>query len=349
MRKLAALGFLASLLLGVPVFAQLTSGGEPGTEEGAELVSDGANPVLRMRVIHGHGNYVRECYGYLYFSRDTIRYEVVRSPKQDGFSFPRTELKEAKEWHVLGKNMLTAELKFRDGTKYHLGHVTRQQFDDGLRDWKDVFPSKNIVDAALHFDEVVRQIEARNAERAPAVRPAGGTAPPRETAAPASFSAAAPEKVAEPEKPSVPAAPVVAPAPASLRIASHPGRVQVYLDNEPKGMTSTEEGELVLRNLPAGEYRVRLSLPDYEDWTTKVTLTAGQELRLEAKLAPRGPQPFTVQDVVDMLLGGISPKRAATLIQERGVDFKLDDKVEAQIRAAGGDSNLLLAIAKAKK
>ncbi|HEV2021051.1 MAG TPA: hypothetical protein VGQ94_00830 [Terriglobales bacterium] len=66
-------------------------------------------------------------------------------------------------------------------------------------------------------------------------------------------------------------------------------------------------------------------------------------------MAPRGPRPFTVQDVVDMLLGGISPKRAATLIQERGVDFALNDKTEQQIRAGGGDSDLLLAIAKAKK
>lgn len=167
MRKHTALGFgflAASLLLGTQLFAQQLSRGEPGTEEGAELVSGGPNPVIRLRVAHGHGNYVKECYGYLYVSRDTIRYEVVRSPKADSFSFPRAELTEAKEWHVLGKDMHTAELKFRDGTKYHLGHVTRQQLEDGLQDWKDVLPSKNIVDAALHFDDVVRQIEARDAE-----------------------------------------------------------------------------------------------------------------------------------------------------------------------------------------
>lgn len=352
MHKLAAsaFGFLAALLLlGAPLFAQQSSAGAPGTAEGAELVSDGANPVIRMRVAHGHGSYVRECYGYLYFSRDTIRYEVVRSPRADGFSFPRSALKEAKEWHVLGKDMHTAELKFQDGTKYHLGHLTRQQFDEGLKDWGDVLPSKNIVDAALHFDEVVRQIEARNAERAPAARPAAATAPAKEVSAPAPSSSAAPAKAAEAEKPPAPVAPVAAPAPATLRIASQPGSVQVYLDNEPKGMTSAQEGELVLRNLPAGEYRIRLSLPDYEDWTNQVKLAAGQDLKLAATLTPRGPRPFTVQDVVDMLLGGISPKRAATLIQERGVDFALNDKVEAQIRAAGGDSDLLLAIAKAKK
>jgi hypothetical protein len=49
-------------------------------------------------------------------------------------------------------------------------------------------------------------------------------------------------------------------------------------------------------------------------------------------------------------LGGeIRPKRVATLVQQRGVDFALTDAIEQQIRAAGGDSDLLVAIAKARK
>ena len=62
-----------------------------------------------------------------------------------------------------------------------------------------------------------------------------------------------------------------------------------------------------------------------------------------------GPGAFTVQDVVDMLRGEISPKRVATLVQQRGVDFALTDAIEKQIRDAGGDSDLLVAIAKARK
>jgi len=45
----------------------------------------------------------------------------------------------------------------------------------------------------------------------------------------------------------------------------------------------------------------------------------------------------------------ISSKRVATPVQQRGVSFVLDDESERKIRDAGGDAELLLAIAKAKK
>jgi hypothetical protein len=39
----------------------------------------------------------------------------------------------------------------------------------------------------------------------------------------------------------------------------------------------------------------------------------------------------------------------ATLGRQRGVDFALNDEIEGRVRAAGGDAELLVAIAKAKK
>jgi hypothetical protein len=64
---------------------------------------------------------------------------------------------------------------------------------------------------------------------------------------------------------------------------------------------------------------------------------------------PPGPPLFTLQDVIDMLQGEIAPARIAGLVTERGVDFVLTEEAEKQLRAAGADSELLLAIAKAKK
>ena len=139
------------------------------------------------------------------------------------------------------------------------------------------------------------------------------------------------------------------PQSASLSIASKPGSVEVYLDDKRRGTTSAEEGKLVLDNLPPGPYKLRLSLAGYKDWTQSGSLSAGQTLEVQAELKVAGPGPFTVQDVVDMLRGEISPKRVATLVQQRGVDFTLTDAIEKQIRDAGGDSDLLLAIAKARK
>ena len=105
----------------------------------------------------------------------------------------------------------------------------------------------------------------------------------------------------------------------------------------------------MLDNLPPGPYKLRLSLAGYKDWSQSGTLSAGQTLEVQAELKTAGPGPFTVQDVVDMLRGEISPKRVLTLVQQRGVDFALTDEIEKQIRDAGGDSDLLIAIAKTKK
>ena len=138
------------------------------------------------------------------------------------------------------------------------------------------------------------------------------------------------------------------PKKAALRISAQPGRAQVYLDDEPRG-TASEEGRLVLKDLAPGAYRLRLTLAEYKDWNQTITLNPGDELSVEARLTPQGPAPFTADDIVEMLGGGVSPKRAAALVQQQGVDFALTQAIENRIRAAGGDSDLLLVIAKAKK
>ncbi|MGH9650254.1 MAG: PEGA domain-containing protein, partial [Terriglobales bacterium] len=138
------------------------------------------------------------------------------------------------------------------------------------------------------------------------------------------------------------------PLPPTLSITSKPGAVQVYVDDEPRGITSAG-GKLVLKDLPTGSHRLRLSVSGYQDWEQTLDLVAGGNHTVEANLAPAGPPPFTLQDVVDMLQGEISALRVAALVQERGVDFALTDEAETKIRAAGGDSDLLLAIARARR
>jgi len=154
---------------------------------------------------------------------------------------------------------------------------------------------------------------------------------------------------AAPESAAAPSAPPQAPKNASLSLASRPGGVEVYLDDKRRGTTSTEEGKLVLDDLAPGNYKLRLSLAGYNDWAQSVTVIAGQSAEVEVEMKEAGPGAFTLQDVVDMLRGEIPPKRVATLVQQRGVDFALTDEIEKQIRGAGGDSDLLVAIAKARK
>ena len=137
------------------------------------------------------------------------------------------------------------------------------------------------------------------------------------------------------------------PAAAVLTVSSDPGDVQVYVNDEPRGMTSAE-GEEVLRLAP-GNYRIRLSLPGYKDFEQQVVLAAGKSQVVKAQLETAGPPPFKESDVSEMLQGKMSPKRIATLVQERGVDFEVNGDVEKRFRALGATSDLLLVIATNKK
>ncbi|MFZ0962202.1 MAG: PEGA domain-containing protein [Terriglobia bacterium] len=77
-------------------------------------------------------------------------------------------------------------------------------------------------------------------------------------------------KASQPEETTPPA-----PATGMLKIQSQPGEAQVYVNDEPKGMTSPE-GELRLSGLAPGTYRLRVALPDYKTWENSITVTAGE-------------------------------------------------------------------------
>ena len=88
-----------------------------------------------------------------------------------------------------------------------------------------------------------------------------------------------------------------------LRIQSTPGETQVYLNDEPKGMTS-REGEIRLSDLKPGTYNVRVSLLGYQSWENSVTVEAGQVQTLYVTLVQKPRQnpvkenPAPVQPVI---------------------------------------------------
>lgn len=69
--------------------------------------------------------------------------------------------------------------------------------------------------------------------------------------------------------------PPPAPATGTLKIQSQPGEAQVYINDEPKGMTSPA-GDLRLSGLAPGTYRLRVTLTGYKTWENSVTVTAGE-------------------------------------------------------------------------
>lgn len=151
-----------------------------------------------------------------------------------------------------------------------------------------------------------------------------------------------------PPAPAPPPAPPK-PQPCTLMIFTLPGGADVYLDGVLKGTTSVAEGKLILTDLAAASYSIRISRPEYVEWAGSMTLAAGDTRDVTAKLVLRGPPPFTLGDVEHMLQEGVASKRLATLVKERGVDFALDDAAERRLRSAGADPDLLLAVARAKR
>ncbi|HYX71020.1 MAG TPA: hypothetical protein VE825_17930, partial [Terriglobales bacterium] len=67
------------------------------------------------------------------------------------------------------------------------------------------------------------------------------------------------------------------------------------------------------------------------------------------RLPPPGPPALGLKEVLDALSNRVPKARLLALIQQYGVDFALNEDIERQLREAGADSDLLLAIAKAKK
>jgi hypothetical protein len=76
------------------------------------------------------------------------------------------------------------------------------------------------------------------------------------------------------------------PRTGTLNLQSKPGEAEVYLNDEPKGMTSPE-GKLVLPDLPPGNYTLRVSLLGYQSWENKVDIIPGENPTIFATLTER--------------------------------------------------------------
>jgi hypothetical protein len=60
------------------------------------------------------------------------------------------------------------------------------------------------------------------------------------------------------------------------------------------------------------------------------------------------PKPFSKDDVVKLLTGNVPVKRVEALVHERGIDFQITPETEAELRKAGANDPLLVALSFAK-
>ena len=176
----AVLALAFFLLAAFPLEARGMKIGTPGPDDGPQLVTSGPDPVIGIPVGHQHA--ATGCFGYLYFSRKSIRYEVLH-PDRDkihAFEQPLSNLAVAREWTFLGSGMFAAEFKFKDGSVYHFYRVKKKLMEAANEKlgWDDILRWDLLVDAATKFDTVLAQIQANQAQVAAATKAAAPAPPP---------------------------------------------------------------------------------------------------------------------------------------------------------------------------
>jgi len=180
-RMLVAVLPLAFFLLAAcPLEARGIKIGTPGPDDGPQLVTAEPDPVIRIPVGHQHA--ATGCFGYLYFSRKSIRYEVLH-PDRDkvhAFEQPLSNLTVARTWTFLGSEMFAAEFKFKDGSVYHFYRVKKKLMEapNEKFGWDDILPWDLLVDAATKFDAVLAQIQANQTLVAAATKATAPALPP---------------------------------------------------------------------------------------------------------------------------------------------------------------------------
>jgi hypothetical protein len=86
-----------------------------------------------------------------------------------------------------------------------------------------------------------------------------------------------------------------APATGMLKVQSQPAEAQVYVNDEPRGLTSST-GELRLSGLAPGNYRLRVALQGYKTWENSVSVTAGETVEAFVSLEKQSLVPSVTLD-----------------------------------------------------
>jgi len=141
---------------------------DPGGESGGpDLITDAAgNPILKYPVGHQHA--ASGCGGYLYISKDRIKFEPKVDPAH-AFDYARADLTVAQQWRFLGTAMQEAEFKFRNGTTWHFFHLKKRTVEgNNMRfGWSEVLDFSPLVNGATRFDEVVAALQAQQKSKEP--------------------------------------------------------------------------------------------------------------------------------------------------------------------------------------
>lgn len=326
-----------------------------GLPDDVQLVNADANPTIRVPVAHSSLNWtlikprIRASYGWLEIDRNIIRYTVVRPSRatkevDPGFQFSRTELLDLKmEYNA-------AAFRAR-GLRHWFGYSPQNHWDaadsqnssmNGVNQTDSVY-SPLILRALQSFDSVVADLKAKQQTAA---------TPPLVVQLPA---APAPQPASPP---SPPALVVMAPSGASqnqtIEINESPLTLRgVAMDSSGLPTITINGAPAALR--PKGENAA-------EFWSDPITLKPGDNpfeivatspaqassrfqfvAHFTPKPPPANPRALDKEEIISLLRGGVPVAHVAELIRDRGIKFTPTPADLNDLRAAGGNEDLIRA------
>jgi hypothetical protein len=360
---LVCLGFAGAGLAGT---AQPRARGvalQPGAESVANLPDDvqlinaDTNPTLRIPVSHSSLNWtlikprIKASYGWFEISRSAVRYSMVRQSRvtkeaDAGFELSRAEITDLKS--EFGAAEFRA-LKMR----HFFGYVAENHWDaaDSADSSvnsvarADSLYTPLILRALQNFEAVVADFKLKQrAAAAPPVAVQPAVTPPAPKPAP---------------PPSPPAVLLVAPSGAgenkTVEVDESPLTIRgVAMDNSGLPTVTINGAPAALR--PKSAQAV-------EFWSDPLTLKPGDNTfeivaanpaqakskfsfvaHYTPKAAPPNPRALNKQDVISLLQGGVPNARVAEIVKDRGIKFSPSADDLNDIRAAGGNDDLIQAI-----
>jgi len=322
-----------------------------------QVLNADTQPTLRYPVVNFSGISVYSAsYGWFDVSRDAVRYTVVTpaSKAKEGYELPRKEVADAK--------VSRTWLMFRGPSKkYNLFYMSQES-------WGTIKGGPGFMSASVANAPATTSIwqAMTDFDRVLAASKPSPAAPPAEPAAVAQPGAPLPS---EPK----PAAPATPPAPPAIVLSAPAGA-------GPNQVVETHETSLVVRGVAidntgmpvvtvngrAANMRPQ-SAQAAEFWTEPLLLQAGgnrfeivasnsahAEARLvflvhyTPKAAPVNPRALGKEEILSLLHGSVPCARIAEIISDRGLKFTPTAGDLDEIRAAGGDEELVQTIQKAR-
>jgi len=312
------------------------------------LLNADTDPTLRFPILSMPGSVFTITYGWLDISRNSVRYQVVEPPRKADHAF-EVQRAAINDLHLNGsviwfrspkkKQMVFYLPQDRWGSTHTAPGVATAAVRDALG-------TGSIYHALQNFDDMLAMVKPP-APAAP-VTPKPVTPPPPE-----------PKPSAPPSPPAIMlASPAGAGANKVVEVQESPLVVRgVAMDNTGIPVVSINGSPVSMRPQSAQAAEFWSDPVTLQPGDNRLEIVASNTAHVEAKLsflvhytpkaAPPNPRALGKQDVLSLLQGSVPSGRIAEIIQDRGIKFAPSAEDIAEIRAAGGDDELIKAIQQA--